>query len=189
MNDACHNHEKYQVQYEIIRNYLYHYVTYKILYINKDIFGSNNKFCSMTSNSHLYMAIVEWCKLFGSERGEKTFCTKSFNDESEKKLFFDSLYLELRIDKSEWEKYVDSMKIIRDKHIAHTDNNTEGDLVPKLDIAYKCIMFFNNWCKDRILDRDNIFYYEDIDNEIYRYNEELYKIILELSKSKTILKM
>ncbi|MFM0298254.1 MULTISPECIES: hypothetical protein [Paraburkholderia] len=62
------------------------------------------------------VTILEWCKVLADGRG-KHHWTKVVKDQA---VFIAGLLEELDVEESTWLKYIDEMRFLRDKFIAHT---------------------------------------------------------------------
>lgn len=70
----------------------------------------------------LDMAVLEWCKLFGSddEEHQQVHWRNVFEDEAE---FRTGLFAHLGMEQETWRAYWQQMKAYRDQHVAHLDFN------------------------------------------------------------------
>ena len=70
----------------------------------------------------LDMAVLEWCKLFGSddEEHQQVHWRNVFEDEAE---FRTGLFAHLGMEQETWRAYGQQMKAYRDQHVAHLDFN------------------------------------------------------------------
>jgi hypothetical protein len=83
----------------------------------------------------LDIAVLEWCKLFGSDNEEHQK-THWKNVVANQDAFRHQLLDGLRIDMNAWKAYWQEMKNYRDQHVAHRDfNKSDVTHFPKLDLA------------------------------------------------------
>jgi hypothetical protein len=121
----------------------------------------NQNYWILICNNFLDMAILEWCKVFGSNR-EKTHWEKLVDDHAS---FQQGLLKALKIDQSGWEAYRKDIKKYRDKFIAHHQKDPNRTHYPHLDISLDCSFYYYNWLINR-LKLCHIFYEPD-DLKIY----------------------
>jgi hypothetical protein len=87
------------------------------------------------------MAVLEWCKLFGSD-DEQNQTVHWKNIATEPDQFRISLFLELRIYESKWSSYWTEMKRYRDQVVAHHDQRRIKILnYPTFDLALESASF------------------------------------------------
>jgi len=88
------------------------------------------------------MAVLEWCKLFGSD-DESHQPVHWKNIASAPKHFRDDLLSRLGIDESKWRSYWNEMKRYRDRVVAHHDQRRiEIKTYPTFDLALKSAYFY-----------------------------------------------
>jgi hypothetical protein len=92
----------------------------------------DNDFWKTANGNFLDICILEWCKLFGDERG-KQYWGKVI---TEKRQFFEGLLDEIGLSRGELETYVKEMREYRDKFVAHLDSDLVMD-IPELSFAQK----------------------------------------------------
>lgn len=65
-----YNTDVFRKLYPMIKDFLYHYISYKeINAVYKDLKGDREFWC-YTCNSHLKMATISWCIIFGTDSNE-----------------------------------------------------------------------------------------------------------------------
>ena len=90
----------------------------------------------------LDMAVLEWCKLFGSDDKEyqQVHWKNIFSDEDG---FRAGLFSSLKIKQEDWAAYWTEMKNYRDQHVAHLDfNRRDVNHYPKLDHALSSAAYY-----------------------------------------------
>ena len=103
---------------ELLRNVLYNYAVYQTLYqwLNSKalIELTENRFWVNTCNNSLQMAIITWCKVFGSKKNKNTYYTQ----------FIDRKTLSNKTNEAgiDFVQCVKAIKEFRDKYIAHTED-------------------------------------------------------------------
>jgi hypothetical protein len=90
----------------------------------------------------LDMAVLDWCKLFGSDDQEhQPVHWKNVIDNQA--AFREGLLLDLEMDEYAWISYWREMKCYRDTHVAHSDfRKPDVTHFPKLDHALKSAFFY-----------------------------------------------
>lgn len=90
----------------------------------------------------LDMAVLDWCKLFGSddEEHQKTHWKNVVADEEQ---FRKDLLKAIGVDAGAWKTYWNDMKNYRDQHVAHRDfGKPDVTHYPKLDLALESSYFY-----------------------------------------------
>lgn len=90
----------------------------------------------------LDMAVLAWCKLFGSDhKAHQSVHWK--NVVADPQDFREALFKRLGINQREWTSYWKLMKRYRDMHVAHRDfRNSDVKNYPKLDYALESAYFY-----------------------------------------------
>lgn len=90
----------------------------------------------------LDIAVLEWCKLFGSDDEEHQKAHWK-NVVPDKDAFRTSLLKAMEIDGKAWDAYWKEMKTYRDQNVAHRDfSNPNVTHYPKLDLALESSYFY-----------------------------------------------
>jgi hypothetical protein len=110
------------------------------------------------------IAILEWCKIFGSKR-EKTHWEKLVDDPVS---FYQGLLNALEIDKTDWESYQKDLKKYRDTFIAHHQKDLNRTYYPRLDIALESSFYYYSWLVNN-LEQLNIYF---DDNDLKEYYDD-----------------
>jgi hypothetical protein len=90
-------------------------------------------------NNFLDVAVLDWCKLFGSHKGEKHHWPRVVSDPE---VFERALLNELEIDAIAFKGLVDKMLLYRNRFIAHLDSQLIME-VPELKQAHKALTFYH----------------------------------------------
>jgi hypothetical protein len=88
------------------------------------------------------IAVLEWCKLFGSDDEERQplHWTNTVSDQTQ---FRNDLFSRLRIYESKWFSYWNEMRRYRDQTVAHHDiRRFEIKNYPKFDLALEAVYFY-----------------------------------------------
>jgi len=106
----------------------------------------NQNYWILIFNNFFDIAILDWCKVFGSE-SEPTHWKNIVDDPSS---FRQGLLSALGIDQSNWETYWKDVKDYRDKYLAHHQNDPSRTHYPNLDIAVNSSFYFYKWLINKL---------------------------------------
>ena len=96
------------------------------------------------------IAVLEWCKLFGSDDEEHQPLHWK-NMVSDQVQFRNDLFSRLRIYESKWRSYWGEMKRYRDQSVAHHDlRRSEIKNYPKFDLALEAAYFYYEFIVDQL---------------------------------------
>ena len=174
-----YNIEVFQSLYPLLRDFTYHYFSYKEMKNMFKVLPGNKSFWAYTCNAHLEMAIIIWCMIFGSDSNQTHWKKLNLEGSTFRKYFLDELMMSF----DTWKKYRDEFVEFRNRYVAHRDLNNEVP-VPILEIAYKMIILLELWVRKQIepdyidcppLKQLSESYRTDIDNTL--------KIVVRYSKS------
>ena len=138
--------------------------------------GRNEKqnFWRVLQGSAFDIAVIEWCKLFGSDDEDhqpvhwKNIVPKDAHD-----CFRSDLHSTTVGSKEKWESYWADVKAYRDRHAAHFDDEylrRENDpRYPDLSTAFDAAVFYYNWIIKRMNDADT---YPQFPPDLRRYSDE-----------------
>jgi len=124
------------------------------------------------------VAVIEWCKLFGSDHAEhQPVHWKSLVPEIQQDEFRDGLLDALSITQEKWVNYWQHMKEHRDNHVAHFNEEylrPENDPnFPEFDLALKAAYIYYGWILRNMLDSgQRNTYPEDIGDYCLRFSEQ-----------------
>jgi hypothetical protein len=96
-------------------------------------------FLRRTINNFLDVAVLDWCKLFGSQRSEKHHWRRVVSDVTR---FEQALFRELGTNADMFGALVKKILYYRDTFIAHLDNDLVMN-VPELNLALKAVTFYH----------------------------------------------
>ncbi len=105
----------------------------------KDDFNQN--YWILIYNNFLDIAVMEWCKIFGSNK-EPTHWKTLVDDHD---IFRQNLLKALNIDDAAWKSYWMGMKDYRDTQVAHHQYNPNITHYPNLNIALESSFYYYNW--------------------------------------------
>lgn len=86
----------------------------------------------------LDVAVLEWCKVFGTH-AEPTHWKKVITDHDS---FRKGLFAALKVDEPAWVAYWEEMKNYRDNCIAHHIEDADFEKYPKLDLALESSYYY-----------------------------------------------
>jgi hypothetical protein len=102
----------------------------------KDDFNQN--YWILVFNNFLDVAVLEWCKAFGS-RGEATHWSKHVADQE---AFRVGLLQKLAISEEEWRVYWESIKTYRDELVAHHESASKITHYPEFGYALQACFYY-----------------------------------------------
>ena len=106
-------------------------------------FSAEFGFWREINSSSVDMCAIEWCKLFGDQKG-KHFWKNVVTDQN---AFENLLFKRLNTSQEEFAAYAISMRRYRDKFVAHLDSDRIMH-VPNLDSAKSSIEFYHSYIVD-----------------------------------------
>ena len=118
----------------VVRNVAYH----RSLLKQKDNFEQN--YWILIFNNFLEIAVLEWCKVFGSNT-DTTHWTK-YIDVDDQAGFRSNLWKRLNLTEQEWKDYRQKMKDYRDKVVAHDEYNPKITNYPDFSHALESCYFY-----------------------------------------------
>ncbi|MEF3062897.1 hypothetical protein V4C85_24020 [Ralstonia solanacearum] len=133
-----------------VRNIAYYHVGF----IGEDGTGDlkhPSEFGVTVNGNMLDIDVLEWCKLFvdGKARHHwKRFVRK----DADQHQFLAGLLTTAEISLDDWKRYLDEMRVYRDKFVAHLDDQHVMK-IPRLELALKCVFFSMLTCEQRRLPR------------------------------------
>jgi hypothetical protein len=128
-------------QYEILRQFLFHYSSYKCLHSKfEDLckFGSQ-EFWVYTINAHYYQSINLWCMVFGANSNDTHW--KKLGLEGELK---PTILPKLELNEEDYDLYWNRVVEWRNKYSAHRVPGFLKD-TPDLKIARTIVFIYEDW--------------------------------------------
>lgn len=121
-----------------VRNIAY----YRVGFVNEDGSGAlkqRTQFGATVNSNMLDIAVLEWCKLF-ADRNAHHHWKRVIRDNTEQQRFLGDMLHDTATSQSDWKRYLDTVRVYRDKFVAHLDELDEMH-VPSLAVALKCVLF------------------------------------------------
>jgi hypothetical protein len=121
---------------------------YRVGFANEDGNGDLKKrtqFGATVNGNMLDIAILEWCKLF-ADRNARQHWKRVIRGDAEQQHFLADLLRDAGIDLHEWNRYLDAVRIYRDKFVAHLDDQDVMN-VPSLEVALRCVQFLYSFIR------------------------------------------
>ena len=118
-------------------------------------------------NNHLDIAILEWCKIFGSN-GEKTHW-KNVVPTKDQREFREQMLKYIGVSADEWEAEWKVLTGYRNRHLAHHDFSPKRDVYPNLDPVLKSSTFYYQWLRDHWISEFQPQYPEDFMDYYAKY--------------------
>ena len=106
-----------------------------------------NSIPTQIATAPMDMAVIEWCKLFGSDHKEhQPVHWKNTISEEDHDSFRKGLLRHLNVGRDDWMNYRDEVKHYRDSHAAHLSvwrfRKGTDDRFPKLEIALEASYYY-----------------------------------------------
>jgi len=121
-----------------VRNIAY----YRIGFVSEDGTGSlkqRSQFGATVNGDLLDIAVLEWCKLF-ADRSARHHWKRYVRTELDQKQFLAGLLETAGMSLEGWKRYLDQMRVYRDKFVAHLDDHQVMN-IPVLDAALSSTFF------------------------------------------------
>jgi hypothetical protein len=142
-----YNEEVFNRQYPTVVFFVQHLAYYKGLKIASDRITDHKVFWASTTDSHLKLATIAWCNVFGSHK-EDMHWTKTLAGKTVQQAYDDFYFRVLAktgFSQPEWEDYHRAMLTFRDKYVAHVDlQNLFKGPVPHFDPALLVAYTYRN---------------------------------------------
>lgn len=122
----------------LIKDFLYHLASYRLLHAYLEHLPSEREFWVYTCDAHLETATLTWCMVFGADSNE-THWKKIFKgyNENAQKSFLVYLQAESGITEDNFKKYWADITTFRNNYIAHKTSYKKP--VPNFDVA--CVLY------------------------------------------------
>lgn len=140
-----YNIDVFSRQMPVIRDFLYHYVSYKELHSLSSKASTYKSFVDYTINAHYLQSINHWCMVFGSDTSNPTHWKHiglSNDDRNE-------IINKANMDQTAWKEYWRKVTKFRNSYSAHRDLDYL-EPVPYLDKAYDLALVYDEWIRDFI---------------------------------------
>lgn len=119
-------------------------------------------------NNFLDMAVLEWCKVFGTH-SEPTHWKKIVEDHES---FRKGLLGRLAMDEGGWKAYWEELKNYRDSQVAHHFRNPDVTHYPTLDAALEACYYYYEWLIANWRGLGNNGYPDDLRDYYSRYLDQ-----------------
>lgn len=168
-----HTDDVLRWQYPVLRDFFYHYVTYKELIKNRENLTGSLCFWKFTIDAHFKEAINNWCMVFGAWNNSTHFKHVKFEENIDDP-FKPYMLKELNLTEEAYTELHNEITDFRNKFTAHREINF-NERVPYLDIAYNVAVTYDLWVGKYVIFSDSL------EMIIQNYREELQKTIENLS--------
>lgn len=146
-----YNFEIFGPQYQAVLFFVQHLAYCRGLKPALDNIADHKEFWVSTTDGHLKLATIAWCKVFGSRKEDIHWAKtptgnipKDAKDDFRLKLFSNTGFTQVQ-----WEKYHTNMLAFRDKYVAHLDlNNRFNEPVPFFDPALQVAYAYEDWARE-----------------------------------------
>ncbi|WP_458765930.1 hypothetical protein [Cupriavidus basilensis] len=99
----------------------------------------STQFGATVNGNMIDIAVLEWCKLFADKKAHHHW--KCFvRDDADQKRFLGALLGNVGLSKSNWMRYLDEMRVYRDKFVAHLDTKSVMN-IPRMQVALESTLF------------------------------------------------
>jgi hypothetical protein len=99
-----------------------------------------SQFWVTANGNFLDACVLEWCKLFGDEKGEHHWARIVSDPTS----FEQRLLLTLGISRPDFDAQIEKIRLYREKFVAHLDSDKVMN-IPDLEIAKKAVLFYQKY--------------------------------------------
>jgi len=141
-------------QYRIVCLFVRHFAYYKAVAekLNKGRVSGDTYFWKATNNAHLFVATLQWCKVFGANK-ENTHWKKTADlIGQDYDVFRHRIYSETSLsNQKKWDDYREQMVDVRNKYVAHFDMaEPYQGAVPFFDPALEVVYAYQYWIEGTI---------------------------------------
>jgi hypothetical protein len=148
-----YNLEVFSRQYPVVFFFVQHLAYFRRLRAVSDKITDHKRLWASTTDGHLKLAAIAWCKVFGS-RKEDTHWAKNPNGSiprQTKDEFRRRVVSVTGLTHEQWEIYHIKMLAFRYKFVAHFDLTSPfNEPVPSFDPALQAAYAFQEWVRDLI---------------------------------------
>jgi len=138
-------------QFPIVEAFVQHLAYHRALWAARDTTIDHGGFWGSTRSGHLRLALIAWCKVFGS-RNEKIHWKKTPSGSMAAQAIQDfqaKVLVKTRFTQKEWETYHKTMRAMRDRYVTHLDiDNPIKEPVPLFDHALQVAYAYEEWVKE-----------------------------------------
>lgn len=135
-------------QYPLVKKFVYHMIYYRSLSKAYSDCGNVSEFWAQTVDAHILQAVINWCKVFGSEGCNATHWKKLNVVEKDnlKNSFFTGLEQYCGMSHDDLTLYWKEITGFRNKYAAHTEIGYKAP-VPSFDNALNIAFFYDRWIR------------------------------------------
>ena len=133
-------------------------------------------FWRLIHGGFLDLAVMEWCKIFGSNAEYTHWKTLLHEDDHDN--FRNNLFEHLNIKPEEWDKNWVKLKTYRDELVAHHNRENDVPNYPTLDIALTSSCYYYNYLAKQIHE-ENSDPMPDLESYCDRFHQQAIKIATE----------
>jgi hypothetical protein len=148
-----YNLEVFSRQYPLVVFFVQHLAYNRGLRAARDAITDHREFWASTTDGHLKLASIAWCKVFGSHK-EDLHWTKAPTDHTVQQASQDFRHRVLSqtgFTQEQWEIYHTKMLAMRDKYVAHLDlYDPISEPVPSFDPALQVAYTYQEWARELI---------------------------------------
>ena len=126
---------------------------YRIGYVNENGTGELKQATQLgaTINGNMLdIAVLEWCKLF-ADRNARHSWRRIVRTDEEQSQFLTHLSRNVGVSTNDWKRYLDVMRVYRDKFVAHLDEENVMN-IPNLETALRGVFFLYQYMVARTPD-------------------------------------
>jgi hypothetical protein len=162
--------------YPILRDFIYHYISYKEIHSRINELPGDQEFWAITCSSHLKVASTSWCMVFGAESSNPTHWKRLFMGLDENPIVeFKKCILENEnITEQEFISYWKEMTGFRNEYIVHRELDYNKP-VPYFQKAYNIVILFDKWIREKI--KPDSMGFETLDKFADKFKTEVNKTV------------
>ena len=133
-----------QKQYVVLAKFIHHLAYYKVLSRFYNEIQIRSEFWAYTIDSHLLIAIIDWCMVFGTDSNEIHW-KKVVLDKQYRCDFRCHIRKFANLSKNEMGKFWSSMTKFRNEYAVHKTTATHFPNVPYMDTALIIVTSYDDW--------------------------------------------
>lgn len=118
----------------------------------------------------LDLAIIEWCKIFGTDDQDTHW--KKQVPEAEHERFRKGMFSYIKISEKEWAKRWKHFTHYRNNFAAHNSTAVAGGKYPELDVVLKSSFYYYSYLRENILNTENIRLPKSLEKYYERFLEQ-----------------
>ncbi|MFH1882337.1 MAG: hypothetical protein ABIL62_06460 [Planctomycetota bacterium] len=138
-----------QKQYGVLAEFVHHLTYYRVLSRFYNEIQNKSEFWTYTIDSHLLIAIIDWCMVFGTDSNEIHW-KKVVLDEQYRRNFRSHLRKFANLSKNEMDKFWSSMTKFRNEYAVHKTAARHYPDVPYMDTALIIVTSYDDWFRLKV---------------------------------------